>query len=285
MHLIVLGVATTLAALAGFLLSGWNPGWGVAVVAPLHVMLMIGLCHRAPSWICPTITRAPDRRRKRVAITFDDGPHPDVTPRVLGVLAEKTVRATFFCIGRHARRHPDVVRAIAAAGHELGNHSYSHPRHLYAWSASALFRDTRLSQRAIRRAAGVQPVWYRPPIGFRNLFMRRMLRLLNLRLANFTFRSYDTVARTPDAIVDRVLRHVSPGAIILLHDGADRHPDADRTPLLAALPILIDQLREKGYELLTLGDLLQSKQADDAGDLHLEPASSHVLTRRSRGQA
>jgi peptidoglycan/xylan/chitin deacetylase (PgdA/CDA1 family) len=263
-HLIVFGLVTTLASMLVGQLSGVGAWWGIPVIVPVHLLLMYGLYNHAPSWFCNTTSRAAVHNERRIALTFDDGPHPDVTPKILAILADKRVTATFFLIGRNVRRYPEIARAVALAGHEIGNHSYLHPWHIVGWPRSAVARDTRLAQRTIERAANVAPIWYRPPIGFRNIYMRRVLRGLNLRLVNFTFRSFDTVARRPQFIVDRVLSRNKPGAIVLLHDGADRDSVSDRAALAAALPVLIDRLRTDGYEFQTLTDLLRPhSEAED----------------------
>jgi len=256
MHLILAGVGILVAALLSSLALGVSWWWGLAFAVTAHLILMLGLLHPSPSFICRTMTCGPGGEVKSTALTFDDGPDPQVTPRVLRILQEKRVRATFFCIGRHARLYPQLVRAIVEAGHEIGNHSYSHPRHIYAWSARALLADTRLAQRAIRRACDREPIWYRPPIGFRNLLMSRVLKTCGLSLVNFTFRTFDTRATSAEKIVRRVLSRTVPGAIIVLHDGTDRQTQPDRSALLAALPVLIDRLREQGYQFCLVSDLL-----------------------------
>ena len=258
MHLIVFGISTTLASMFAAHLAGFAAWWGIPAVLPFHLFLICGLYHPRSSLICPTISRAPGSRPKSVALTFDDGPHPDVTPQVLEILARNRVPATFFMIGRNVRRYPETARAVAEAGHEIGNHSYLHPLHIVGWRRNAVARDTRLAQRAIQRAVGAPPIWYRPPIGFRNVFLRSVLRSLNLQLVNFTFRTYDAVARRPETIVNRILAKARPGAVILLHDGTHHPHGARPSPLIEALPRLIERLRADGFEFQSLRALLST---------------------------
>lgn len=278
MHLIVFGTVTTLASMLVCHLCGVGAWWGIPIIVPVHLLLMYGLYTPAPSWFCNTTSRAAVHNERRIALTFDDGPHPGGTPKILAILAEKQVTATFFLIGRNVRRYPEIARAVAQAGHEIGNHSYLHPWHIVGWSRSAVARDTRLAQRAIERAASITPIWYRPPIGFRNIYLRRVLRALNLHLVNFTFRSFDTVVRRPQYIVDRVLSRNKPGAVILLHDGADRDAISDRAALVAALPVIIDRLRSDGYEFQKLTDLLRPHP--EAEDKSPEPAAHATVHLR-----
>ncbi len=262
MHLIPLSGAIALCALFGSHALGLSLWPGIAIGTALHVFLALGIFHPAPSWVCPTITRMRNVTARVVALTFDDGPSPSITPAVLKILADRRVPATFFCIGRAARRHGDIVRAVAEAGHELGNHSYFHPRHIYAWTRRALSREIDVTQRVMVRAAGVSPVVYRPPVGFRSLAMARVLREKGLLLVNFSARAYDTRGGTPGAIVRRISRSIAPGAIILLHDGDDRHEHPDRSAMLEALPDLLDAIIAAGYRFVTVSDLIAESSVD-----------------------
>lgn len=241
----------------------------------LHVPLLLGVLHPRPSWVCSTISRGPPDESRRIALTFDDGPSPAVTPRVAEILADRGIVATFFCIGRAARGHPDILRALARAGHELGNHSYSHPRHVYLWSDRDLLREIELTQRVVERATGARPRLYRPPVGFRSIAMARAMRRSGLRLVNFNARAFDRFNVRADLIVRRIVRRVRPGAIILLHDGHDRDDGYDHGPMLAALPRILDDLQAGGYRFVSASELLSAPAYRLEPAHRLEPADHH----------
>lgn len=251
MSLAVLGVALLAAWLLGL---PWRCGFAVAVGVHLWFLWNMMLPHG--SLFCPTISRARHCRDRRIALTFDDGPCETVTPEVLRILQAHDVRATFFLIGRYAQKRPALVRDIAGAGHEIANHSYLHPRHIYAWSARNILRDARVTQRIIQRITGCAPRLYRPPIGFRCPDMQIAMRALGLSLVTFTARSADTGRGVPATIIRSLLRAARPGAILLCHDGSDINPRPNRRAMLTALPIIIDRLRVQGYRFVTVSDLL-----------------------------
>ena len=263
MHWLSITLGLGLCGLAVGPLLGISLWWGLPAGIVLTVPFVVGCLHPVPSWVCPTITHGAGTRRA-IALTFDDGPSPSVTPEVLRLLAERRVPATFFCIGRAARRFPRLARRIAQAGHELGNHGYLHSRHVYLWSARAIQRDARAAQRAIRRASGCAAPLYRPAVGFRSPAMARAMRELGVRLVNFDVRAFDTRASDPDRLVKRIVARVRAGSIIVLHDGDDRDERPDRRVMLAALPKLIAGLKAGGFEFLTVSDLLDAPEPQGA---------------------
>jgi peptidoglycan/xylan/chitin deacetylase (PgdA/CDA1 family) len=194
------------------------------------------------------------RRSERLAaLTFDDGPDPRQTSRVLDVLAHEGVRATFFLIGRRATLAPDLARRIVDEGHELGNHTWSH-RSLWLCGPAGTRRQVTRGHEAIAAAAGTAPRFFRPPWGMTNLAMFAALRRLGTPCV---FWSVQPEGRRPVA-PGRQLRHVAararPGAIVDLHD-ADGVPGAGER-LVAMLPGLIGALRAAGYSLAPLRELL-----------------------------
>lgn len=243
------------------LLGAWWIGtslwWGLVVGGVVHGVLALGLLYPRSSFLCPTIWRGPQVYERVVALTFDDGPHPVITPRVLRVLEEHDVYATFFVIGRHVAAQPEIVRDLVAAGHEIGNHTYRHTRHPYLLSRRQLIGEMQRTQVEIERAAGTVPGLFRPPIGFRSFVMASAARSAGLKLVNFSVSARDTRRISAARITKRILRSVHPGAIILLHDGIDRpDPAADRTETLEALPHIIAALKTRGYRLVRLSELL-----------------------------
>jgi len=188
---------------------------------------------------------------KVVALTFDDGPNPDATPRILDTLAEKGVRATFFVLGSHAERWPEIVRRISHDGHQLGNHGYFH-RKLQFKSPFYVSRDIRLGIRAIKRAGAPAPKYFRAPHGFRSPWTTPIASSYGERTVGWSLGVWDSDRPGVEEIVRRTMEGVSPGSIVLLHDGDGYNPDGDRMQTAAALPLIIDRLKEQGYEFATL---------------------------------
>ena len=193
------------------------------------------------------------RDRRAVALTFDDGPDPEWTPRVLDILDREAVRAAFFLIGRRARRAPAVARRIAEDGHDLGNHTWSHPS-LWRCGPRETEREIGLGHVAIGEAAGRAPAFFRPPWGKTNLSMFAALRRAAIPCVFWTVQPEGRRPVAPDRQAQRGATRVRPGAIYDLHD-ADGVPGAGAR-LVEYLPGLIQRLRAQGYALVPLRDLL-----------------------------
>jgi peptidoglycan/xylan/chitin deacetylase (PgdA/CDA1 family) len=209
-----------------------------------------GAFHRNSPLFGPALGRIAGDR-KVVALTFDDGPNPDATPLILDTLAEKGVPATFFVLGSHAERWPELVRRISQEGHQLGNHGYFH-RKLQFKSPFYVSRDIRLGIRAIKRAGAPAPRYFRAPHGFRSPWTTPIASAYGERTIGWSLGVWDSDRPGVDEIVRRTLEGVSPGSIVLLHDGDGYNPDGDRMQTAAALPHIIDRLKEQGYEFATL---------------------------------
>ena len=222
--------------------------------AALGVSVLGGAVHGAFHRNSPFFGRALGRidgDRKVVALTFDDGPNPQATPRILDTLGEKGVRATFFVLGSHAERWPGLVRRISHEGHQLGNHGYFH-RKLQFKSPFYVSRDIRLGIRAIKRAGAPAPRYFRAPHGFRSPWTTPIANSYGERTVGWSLGVWDSDRPGVDEIVRRTLDGVSPGSIVLLHDGDGYNPDGDRLQTAAALPRIIDRLKDQGYEFETL---------------------------------
>ncbi len=189
-----------------------------------------------------------------VALTFDDGPHPVYTPRILEVLAEHGVQAAFFLVGRHAERHPELVRRIAAEGHTLGSHTYGH-RHLWRLSPWGTREEILRGHRAVEAASGRPVRFFRPPWGTVNLASLVVCRMEGLCPVLWSVRgegyrwkpSWEEMARA-------VVRSAHPGAIIGLHDRGG-FPDTPER-VLRALPRILAGLRARGLSPVALEALL-----------------------------
>lgn len=222
--------------------------------AALGVSVLGGAVHGAFHRNSPFFGRALGKiesDRKVVALTFDDGPNPNATPLILDTLAEKGVRATFFVLGSHAERWPELVRRISHEGHQIGNHGYFH-RKLQFKSPFYVSRDIRLGIRAIKRAGVAAPRYFRAPHGFRSPWTTPIASSYGERTVGWSLGVWDSDRPGVDEIVRRTVEGVTPGSIVLLHDGDGYNPDGDRLQTAAALPRIIDALKDEGYEFQTL---------------------------------
>lgn len=197
----------------------------------------------------------------QVALTFDDGPSADSTPRFLKVLADHDVRATFFLLGTEAQRAPDIVRAITAAGHDIGVHGWDH-RCLLRRSPRATHRDLRATRDLLHRLTGTPPRWFRPPYGVLSTASLLSARRLNLTPILWSTWGFDwTESCTPDSIRRRVTSRLGNGGTILLHDSDVTTGNGAWRATLGALPDIIEDCRGRG---LVVGPLSDQRRRDAA---------------------
>lgn len=188
---------------------------------------------------------------KEIALTFDDGPNPVATPRVLETLAQERVTAMFFLLGRHVERWPHLARQVADDGHGIGNHGYHH-RKLHFSGPAYVRVDLELGTDAITYASGARPAFFRAPHGFRSPWVTSIARELGQRTIGWTLGVWDSDRPGAHVIQRRAVDASHPGTILLLHDGDGYDPDGDRTQTAAALPGIIRELRERGYRFVGL---------------------------------
>ncbi|MCL5287379.1 MAG: polysaccharide deacetylase family protein [Acidobacteria bacterium] len=193
-------------------------------------------------------------RSDAVALTFDDGPNPALTPRLLRLLDENKIRATFFLIGRYVRNCPSLVQEIAAAGHTIGNHTDTHPN-LFWLSPSKIAAELARCQDAIVQACGQQPVWMRPPFGYRGPQLFPVVRRAGFRgVVMWSRLAWDWKPQPVEKLIFR-LRRVRGGDIVLLHDGDHRHQRGNRNLTLAGLDYWLPLWKGAGLQFVTLDDL------------------------------
>jgi peptidoglycan/xylan/chitin deacetylase (PgdA/CDA1 family) len=192
---------------------------------------------------------------KRVALTFDDGPHPVTTRAVLARLAARGGKATFFVLGQKTLGFPDVVREIHSAGHTLGVHGYAHPW-LYALkSPQSIARDIARAQDAVEVAVGIRPVLFRPPIGRVSPRVAEGARRAGVTTVGWTVRGLDGVRRTQVTdVVRRVEKRLCDGAIVLLHDAAEND---DYEPAgISSLEPLLELIERRGLKLVSVAEFV-----------------------------
>jgi peptidoglycan/xylan/chitin deacetylase (PgdA/CDA1 family) len=206
-----------------------------------------------PSW-----TRLPPAAAERgeIAITFDDGPDPETTPRVLDLLDVFGGRASFFCIGAQARLHPELCGEIVRRGHSVENHSQHH-RWDFAFSGYRGFcQEIAESQATLAGITGQTPRFFRAPFGIRNPLLEPALAHSGLLLASWTRRGFDTREGRPETVIRRLTRQLAAGDILLLHDGHSARTADGEAVVLRLLPRLLERIRTAGLRTITLPQAL-----------------------------
>lgn len=267
--------------------------WAVGGVIASHLALTAaGLWPKSallgPNWtrlpemheIAPEPANAPHRpdngpgndAGRRIALTIDDGPDPEVTPRVLDLLDQYGARATFFCIGELARRHPQCVEAIVARGHAVENHSQRH-RHTFSVSGPGAIRhEIEAAQRTLTEISGMRPLFFRAPAGLRNPFLEPVLCGLGLQLASWTRRGFDTRERDAGKVAQRLLHGLAPRDILLVHDGHAARGANGQPVLLDALPEVLRAAANAQLHWITLREALNPALAATGGARPAPPA-------------
>jgi peptidoglycan-N-acetylglucosamine deacetylase len=247
----VLGSATLLAATP--IVLGASAGLFAAVLAD-------GVFRPSSSVFYPTVSHGP-RSRPEVALTFDDGPDPEVTPSILDALARAGARATFFVIGRHLEKHSAIAARAVLEGHEIGNHSWTHSYFQNFYPTRMQADDVGRGARLIQHLCGssAEPL-YRAPIGLKSPALARVAHARKATVVAWSIHSRDTLARDPQTTAAHILSRVRPGDIILMHDGHERD-DGRRTLAARALPIILRGLHERGLRSVTVSELLRSSHA------------------------
>jgi peptidoglycan-N-acetylglucosamine deacetylase len=202
----------------------------------------------------PTVRHTASSRK--IALTFDDGPNPAVTPRLLELFDRYSVRATFFLIGKFARACPELVKEISGAGHLIGNHSDTHAN-LFFRSRSGIRDELARCQDAIAAAHAEPPRWMRPPYGYRSPLLRGEIRRAGMRgVVMWSKICWDWKPQPPQRLIERLTRVARPdqpqGDILVLHDGDHRALGGDRHHVLAALEHWLPRWRDAGMEFVTM---------------------------------
>jgi peptidoglycan-N-acetylglucosamine deacetylase len=209
-----------------------------------------GTWHRNSAVFGPVLSHLPGDEHI-VSITFDDGPNPRATTRILDVLRREKVAATFFVLGRHAERWPELVRRASLEGHQIGNHGYFH-RKLHRRSPAYVRDDLTRGTEQIVRASGVRPVHFRAPHGFRSPWVTPIAASLGQRTVGWSLGVWDSARPGAEVIAERAIKGMHAGSILLLHDGDGYDADGDRMQTAEALPRIIEGLRGRGFRFTTL---------------------------------
>ena len=196
---------------------------------------------------------------KFIALTFDDGPYSPYTDRLLDVLKEKKARVTFFLVAEQAQKHPELVRRMTGEGHTVGLHAFRH-RDFLKLTEEEKKKELEAGKKVLRSLTGKEPVYWRPPHGFRDFSVMETAAAQKLTVVNWSATPRDWTGIGKQEIHDRVTGKAEDGAIVLLHDGDSPFYKASRQETVDAVALLIDSLREKGYHLVSLEEYVTEKR-------------------------
>jgi polysaccharide deacetylase family sporulation protein PdaB len=201
------------------------------------------------------IFRSSNVEKKQIALTFDDGPNERWTEKYLNLLEEKEIKASFFMLGKNAKNHPELVQKVAAAGHDIGIHSYDHAD-LKREDYTAIQEDLIQSQDTIASITGVAPTLFRPPYGSIDAQVIEVAQEQGLLMVLWNVDPQDWLLDTKEKVAKAVLDHVEPGNIVVMHEG--------KAVTFGALPMIIDTLKEEGYEFVTIRELVYESCMEQA---------------------
>jgi peptidoglycan-N-acetylglucosamine deacetylase len=228
-----------------------NPSWwpmALATIVADHAVITATGLWPTSTWLGPNLRRLPASaiEKRQLALTIDDGPDPDITPRVLDLLDATSIKATFFCIGERVVRHAALAREIVARGHAIENHSYRHRHNFSLLGPRGFDRELAAAQAAIADTVGIEPRFFRAPAGLRNVFLQGALERHDLTLTSWTRRGFDTVRRDPRQVADRLIAGLAAGDILLLHDGHAARTNGGEPVIIEAFPLVAKAIREHG---------------------------------------
>lgn len=201
---------------------------------------------------------------KVVAVTFDDGPSPNWTPSILDELKAADVKATFFMLGQHVLKYPDVARRVAAEGHEIGNHSFDH-HGIFFYTVEEAEQEVLECEKAIKDVTGVSTRYFRPPKAWINDEEKTAFARMGYKVILWSLNSKDWVTFDDKYIVAFIDKNIRPGDIILFHDsgGVFGVDGGDRHETVKTIPKLVKKLKDRGYRFLTVSELLKIDKAND----------------------
>jgi peptidoglycan/xylan/chitin deacetylase (PgdA/CDA1 family) len=232
--------------------------WALGAVAGNHLLLTAAVFWPRSRVLGANLVclPAPAAARREVSLTFDDGPDPEVTPRVLDLLDRHHAKASFFCVGEKAAAYPGIVKEIVRRGHGIENHSHRHSPAFACYGIFRLKRDVEAVQAIVSGITGRAPRFFRAPMGLRSPLLDPVLARCGLRYVSWTRRGLDGRHRDPEKVLERLTCGLAAGDILLLHDsGYSRTRDG--TPVvLAVLPELLDRIQAEGLRPVTLSAAL-----------------------------
>ncbi len=236
----------------------------ICTVAIVVALMVVGFCiffDQAVLTRRETIYRV-KTKQKIVALTFDDGPSPEWTPKILDELKEANIKATFFMIGHHVKKYPDIARRVAAEGHTIGNHTYAHSMILY-YTPEEVEEEIKYTELIIKEVTGQKTKYFRPPKAWIMNSMKEKVKAMGYEVILWSLNSKDWVTFNHRYIVKLLSLRVRSGDILLFHDSGNvvSTEGGDRAQTVASIPLLAKRLRQKGFEFVSIEEMLKLSSA------------------------
>jgi peptidoglycan/xylan/chitin deacetylase (PgdA/CDA1 family) len=237
-------VAVHLTGLAGVALDPVSWDYIAAALAGNHLALGLAGMWPRSTLLGSNLRSLPEDSvsRREIALTFDDGPDPVVTPRVLEVLDQYQAKASFFCIGSKAAVYPAIIQDMVRRGHSVENHTHTHPAAFATYGVRRLRREIEDSQETLTAICGRKPAFFRAPAGVRSPLLDPVLARLGLQYVSWTRRGFDTVDRNPLTVLNRLVHKLAAGDVLALHDGPAKLARDKAPVVLEVLPRLMDKI-------------------------------------------
>ena len=233
----------------------------IALLMANHLVIFAaGMLPRC-RWLGENWTQLPDSatQRREIALTIDDGPNPEVTPQVLAILEAYQVKATFFCIGEQVQKYPELCCELIQRGHAVENHTQRHGHYFSLLIQPHKIRaEIETAQQNLTAMTGIPPQFFRPTAGLRNFLLDAILCRLNLKLASWTRRGFDTRETDATQVLNRLLKNLQAGDILLLHDNHCAKTVAGVPVILEVLPPLLEAIKKAHLTPVTLSHALNS---------------------------
>ncbi len=252
-----------LAVLTAIPLLFFNPHLALLPFGLFGLLCLVGSFLQRSSFFLPII-RSGNRDRAEISLTFDDGPDPETTPRLLKLLAHHGVKGTFFVIGQKAVANPELIREILAGGHEIGNHSDTHDVFLMLKGRQRIKDEIQSCQEKLA-CFSIRPLVFRPPVGVTNPHLRSILDLLEMACVGFSCRPLDFGNRRIRGVTEKVLMKIRAGDILLLHDSRP-HGSATVNQWLGQVQGILSGLPEKQLQIVPLSRLIERPVMERLGD-------------------
>ena len=228
--------------------------WFVIIVSVWLVFNLIGSSLISSNYHVKAFCNNPSETEKKIALTFDDGPSP-YTLEVLDLLKKYNTKATFFCIGKNIEAHPEIVKQIIAEGHLIGNHSYSHSPFFDFYNAKKITEEIQQTDTLLEKFTSKKINFFRPPYGVTTPSIRRALKITGHKVIGWNIRSLDGGTKNQNLIFNRIIKRISPGGIVLLHDTASHS--------VLVLEQFLQFLQKQNYQVVSVEELLNLKAYED----------------------
>ena len=246
-YMLILDVFFLCGILSAFGVSWY---WLILSVLPILVFLVLA-CSRIQWNFFLKGIHSGNSTQNKIALTFDDGPHPVYTPQVLDFLDKHSIKATFFCIGKNVKQYPYLVERIIKEGHTIGNHSFSHSNFIDFKNKNGWLKEIEATDLEIQKITGQKPRFFRPPFGVTTPHLARAIKKTQHLVIGWNVRSFDTRNLPAEKIVRKISPKIQAGSIILLHDRHER--------ILPILEQLLPEIAQKNLSFTTINELINEK--------------------------